>query len=243
MLVILNDGWKFMFKKVIKPTINHISELLGNNKLNNCKYLCLVGGLSTSQYFQYKMTKAFGPESKYKLKIIIPHRPILSVVEGAAYFGITPNYIKARVLRYTYGEILNSHMDNAIARGIPKSYIQKNKWFNEYKNSWMVRGCFKPLASKNEEIYVGDVRRSLSSRSSSGIMGSKTQIVWSKLKDPKVHTDVMTLGKIETNWSNNDQSDMGKILEFHFAETIIKAIVYRNKDPDNQQTCYITNFM
>ena len=40
------------------------------------------------------------------LQLNIPQRPILSVVEGAAYFGITPIYVKAKILKYTYGEML-----------------------------------------------------------------------------------------------------------------------------------------
>ena len=91
-----------MFNHVINPTIKQIKTLLNEPKLmTNCKYLCLVGGLSTSKYFQLRMEQQFGPKSKYKLKLIIPRRPILCVVEGAAYFGITNNYIKSRALPHS----------------------------------------------------------------------------------------------------------------------------------------------
>ena len=79
------------------PIIDQIEKLLQNDKMNGCKYLCLVGGLSSSSYFKYKMRKELGDKSKYNLKIVIPERPILSVVEGAAYFGITRNYIQNRL--------------------------------------------------------------------------------------------------------------------------------------------------
>eukprot|EP01084_Bolivina_argentea_P084108 152205_1 len=92
-LEIDKKGWEIMFNHVVEPIIDHIHKLLAEPKLmRNCKYLCLAGGLSSSPYFQSKMTEMFGSKSKYGMDVIIPNRPILSVVEGAAYFGITPNY-------------------------------------------------------------------------------------------------------------------------------------------------------
>eukprot|EP01083_Nonionella_stella_P106706 308215_1 len=109
------------------PIVNHIHKLLAEPKLmRNCKYLCLVGGFSSSVYFQNKMKEAFGSRSKYRMQMVIPNRPILSVVEGAAYFGITPNYMKARVLRYTYGRMLYFSKRQAISSGVPPDYIDNN---------------------------------------------------------------------------------------------------------------------
>eukprot|EP01084_Bolivina_argentea_P202687 346269_1 len=65
-LEITVEIWKKkMFDPIIKPTINHIKELLNDKqKLNQkCDYLCLVGGLSCSKYFQFKITNAFGIKS------------------------------------------------------------------------------------------------------------------------------------------------------------------------------------
>ena len=97
--------WKSIFDHVINPTIDHVEKLLKMPVLSeNCKYLCLVGGLSCSPYFQSRMRMRFGKESEYKLDLIIPKpSPILAVVRGAAYFGITDNYIRARVLKRSYG--------------------------------------------------------------------------------------------------------------------------------------------
>ena len=95
-LVINVNIWRSMFDHVINPTISHIHDLLSNDKMDGCKYLCLVGGLSTSPYFQYKMEKELGTESKYKLEMIVPIRPVLCVCEGAAYFGMVKKYIKGR---------------------------------------------------------------------------------------------------------------------------------------------------
>ena len=66
----------------------------------NLHNLCLVGGLSTSPYFVGWLEQ--GLKSKFELTQIVPQRPILSV-EGSAYLAITDGYIKARILRLTYG--------------------------------------------------------------------------------------------------------------------------------------------
>ena len=60
---------------------------------NKIKYLCLVGGLSTSEYFQERMNTEFKRKSQYNLCIIIPKLQMLSVVKGAAWFWITENYV------------------------------------------------------------------------------------------------------------------------------------------------------
>ena len=57
-----------------------------------------------NEAWRYKMSEEFGPNSKYKLSLIVPQRPILSVVEGAAYFGITGSIID-KATRAIIGEI------------------------------------------------------------------------------------------------------------------------------------------
>ncbi len=103
--------WKALFDHVVNPIIDHVKELLKTPKLmGNCKYLCMVGGLSCSPYFQHRMKTEFGPRSTHKLQIIIPESPILSVVKGAAYFGLLlkkkHDYIQGRVLQRSYGYIV-----------------------------------------------------------------------------------------------------------------------------------------
>ena len=232
-----------MFDHVIDPTINRIEQLLNEAKLKKkCKYLCLVGGLSSSPYYQNRMKKKFGPTTKFRLQLIVPQRPILSVVEGAAYFGITPNYIKARVLKYTYGEIVNCKESNAIDLGIPKEYIEKHKYYNKFKKTWWVNDCFKIMAKKGQEIYTGQIIASVGNRRSPEQLSLSTRIMVSNLQNPKVMADGKQLGKIMTEFPNNDEYDMCVILEFHFYKALIKAVTYRLEEPDKMQTHYITNY-
>merc|ERR1712087_283708 len=103
------------------------------------------------------MEKEFGPLSKFKLEIVTPIKPLLSVVEGAAYFGITRHYIKGRVLNRTYGVKMNITVDEAKKLGISDKAIEANRFFNDYKKKEFIRNYFQVLASKDAEIFSGQV--------------------------------------------------------------------------------------
>ena len=236
--------WKMMFNKVMDPTIKHIQQLLTEPLLmRNCKYLCLAGGLSTSPYFQYRINEEFGPKSKYKLQLITPQRPLLSVVEGAAYFAINDNYIKARKLRYTYGEMVHKSIKSAEAAGVPQEYIEKNKYFDDRDQKWWVRDCFKIMAYKGQEIFTGDIIKNKGARLSCTTKSVSTRIMVSKMEDPKVKDDGTILGMIKNAFPDNNKDDMHVMLEFHFYCTIIKAVTYRLKEPEKKETKYITNYV
>ena len=152
--------WHEMFDYVVNPCIEHVEKLLTETeKMKECKYLCLVGGLSTSVYFRMKMREKFGTKSSYNLKLIIPQRPMLSVVTGAAYLGITNNYIKARVLRYSYGQIGRYDEETARKMKVPSEHIAKNIKYDAHSSKWRVSDCFGIIARKNEEIYKGQIKK------------------------------------------------------------------------------------
>lgn len=82
--------WKAMFDVVIDEIEEHVMNLLRMEALDGCQFLCMVGGFSCSKYLQYKIKTKFGrtsKELKKNLMILIPDKPVLSVVKGAAYFG------------------------------------------------------------------------------------------------------------------------------------------------------------
>ena len=229
--------WKLMFDHVITPTIEHIKQLLSEPKLmRNCKYLCLVGGLSTSPYFKNKMEKEFGIKSKYKMIVIQPTRPLLSVVEGAAYFGITKNYVKARVLRYTYGTVVNFKESQAKKLGVPLEHIMRNS------KSGKVKGCFKIIAKKNEEIYTGEIRKNIGYRPGGCSYKVYTKVIYSEMEDPKCVSDGVILGVVTTTYNEHDSEHEEGIVEFHFYDTMIKTVVYNRRSPHLKQTHYISNY-
>ena len=235
--------WQCMFNHVIDPTIDHIQKLLNKPQLiRGCKYLCMVGGLSTSPYFQFKMKKAFGMKSRYKLIIIIPRRPLLSVVEGAAYFGITTNYVKSRILRYTYGEKVDKLERTAISEGIKSDYIAKNRFYCEYEKTWYVRECFKVIARKNEEIHIGEIKKSVTFRSDPSTLVATQKIYYSYKDDPKIPSDGLELGEIPIEYDHTDYDQQKVIIEFHFYDTLIKVVRYKAHKPYDKVEAYITNY-
>ena len=187
--------WKSMFDHVINPIILHIQRLLNEPKLmRNCKYLCLVGGLSCSLYFQHRMIETFGPKSRYKLDIIIPQRPLLSVVEGAAYFGITDNYIKARVLKRTYGIKASFTESKAKLHGICKRDIERNKIYIRYYKGYFVKNCFKVLGRKIMKLNNQVIKYACKRQPGCSI--ARIVIVCSDMEYPKMAKDGKVLAKI-----------------------------------------------
>eukprot|EP01084_Bolivina_argentea_P263715 446445_1 len=108
--------WKCLFDSKINPIISHVVQLLDMKVMKHCKYLALVGGFSCSKYFQKRMKDMFGVFSKYCMNIIIPNKPMLSVVEGASYMAIRQDYIRARKLPFTYGLCLRVSKQDAIGK-------------------------------------------------------------------------------------------------------------------------------
>eukprot|EP01083_Nonionella_stella_P312689 1119280_1 len=241
-LEIGRKGWERMFNHVVDPIVNHIHKLLAEPKLmRNCKYLCLVGGFSSSLYFQNKMKKAFGAKSKYGMQMIVPTRPILSVVEGAAYFGITPNYIKARVLRYTYGSHVSSSKRTAISAGVPSDHMERCTFYDQYRKAWFVKDCFEIFAKKNQEICTGQIIRKYSERADPTDKASDKKIMFSEKEYPKIASEGKVLGDIRIEW-DEENFDLRTTTEFHFYDTLIKVVAYPSKDPEKKQTRYITNY-
>eukprot|EP01084_Bolivina_argentea_P156684 273060_1 len=155
----------------------------------------------------------------------------MSVVEGAAYFGITDNYIKARILQYSYGISTKSRLSTAKKNGISSEYISNNKYYDENDKKWWVKKCFHVIARKNDVTCTGQIKKTTTYRPSNTTKRIGTRIMWSKMEYPKIETDGNLLGKLTTYFDNEDKDDMRVMTEFHFYDTLIKAVVYRKKAP------------
>ncbi|PKY47640.1 hypothetical protein RhiirA4_403613 [Rhizophagus irregularis] len=59
----------------------------------------LVGGFSESKYFQSRVKQKF----ESQIKIAVPPRPVIAVVNGACEYGLNMKSISTRVLKWTYG--------------------------------------------------------------------------------------------------------------------------------------------
>eukprot|EP01084_Bolivina_argentea_P149519 261186_1 len=131
---------------------------------------------------------------------------MLSVVEGAAYFGIADNYIKARKLKYTYGESVYFTESKAKRLGISSEYILNNT--REVDGKFWVKSCFKVIARQNEEIYTGQIKKNIGTRFSNTSKHAYTTILWSEMEFPKIRADGHKLDTLSTYFDNEDEDDM-----------------------------------
>ena len=87
-----------MFKQVSNRIIELISGVLEKMKGSNLKMIVLAGGSSGCKIIQENI-KSFFPSHR----VIVPEDAELAVLKGAVLFGYRPDYIVARIVRYTYG--------------------------------------------------------------------------------------------------------------------------------------------
>ena len=87
-----------MFKQASERIIELISDVLKKMKGSNLEMIVLVGGFSGCKIIQDNI-KSFFPS----YRVIVPEDTELAVLKGAVLFGHKPDYIAARIARYTYG--------------------------------------------------------------------------------------------------------------------------------------------
>ncbi|ETO03028.1 hypothetical protein RFI_34382, partial [Reticulomyxa filosa] len=190
------------------------NEKILNEKL---KYVCLVGGFSQSRYLQHKLKQKY--ESKYKF--IIPERPILSVIEGAAQLSRIPSFITSRIIKYTYGVRYNISIEKAQSHGIDEDYINKHKYINDIQNKEYVGNCFDVFVKKGEAVKVGQSY----AKSSKSDKNSVTRIYRSKETDLAVIIkECEYLGKIEVPYPKDfDDIEDRSFTRFYFGESMIRV--------------------
>jgi hypothetical protein len=87
-----------MFKQSSVRIIGLISDVLKKMKGSNLKMIVLVGGFSGCKIIQDEIQSSFPNH-----RVIVPEDAELAVLKGAVLFGHKPDYIVARIARYTYG--------------------------------------------------------------------------------------------------------------------------------------------
>eukprot|EP01084_Bolivina_argentea_P066562 121349_1 len=122
--------WMKWFDKCIDRILVDYNEIMNANNMNQIKYLFLVGGLAESKYFQQRIIQEIE-----NITLLIPSRSMLSVVEGAARYGIASNFAVSSNLSKSYGiEIINNSQ-----LILP---------------SWKGTGALNVFATKGDEIYL-----------------------------------------------------------------------------------------
>ncbi|KRX06778.1 hypothetical protein PPERSA_09180 [Pseudocohnilembus persalinus] len=67
---------------------------------NKIDFIFMVGGFSESPFLKNEIVSKF--ESK-TLQVLVPRRPQVSVIRGAAMYGLNPRTISSRIAKKTYG--------------------------------------------------------------------------------------------------------------------------------------------
>lgn len=228
--------WKeYLFNIVTMPIIKHVKSLLNDTIMKNTtNYICLVGGLGSSKYLQYLFHKEFGPNSQYKLHLIIPSRPILSVVDGAARFGLKPDYIQARTLAKTYGNAIDPRIDVIDVDSLPQGYLEENKYRCDHTKAIRIRNIFSIYAKKNQTININDkpiIRKY--KRFNKKQKKVRISVFASDEEDPKV---VQGRALAKTTIIFPDKSnELSITVELYFSDTKIRVFAYPDDCPEDKK--------
>ncbi|CAG8499274.1 980_t:CDS:2 [Acaulospora colombiana] len=97
------DSVKAMFDPVIEKIVKLIDDQISKDG-ELISSIFLVGGFSESAYLQTIIKEEF---SSRVLNISVPVQPIAAVVRGGVDYGLNFSVIRSRVLKYTYGVLVN----------------------------------------------------------------------------------------------------------------------------------------
>ena len=122
-------------------TVENQFKELGDEEVD---IIFLVGGFSTSPVLRQRIKKEF--EGRVK-KIVMPPRPGVAILKGAASFGVDPTIIRARPSRLTYGVAVSREFHQFID---PES---KKFWAKDL-GCYLCHGCFWTLVTIGDSVPV-----------------------------------------------------------------------------------------
>ncbi|ETO24769.1 heat shock 70 kDa protein 12B, partial [Reticulomyxa filosa] len=218
--------WAKLFDLRINEILKKTNEMLLKNERilsGKLKYICLVGGFSQSPYLQYKIREHF----KDRFMVVIPQRPILSVIQGAAQLGRLLSFVTSRIVKYTYGAAGGFSIEEARAHPkVPKEHIEKYKYVDDINNQEWVGGCFRVFVNEDEEVKVDQVVEKTYSKRSKRKKNATVAIYRSKIKDPGISTGCKLLGKIKIPFPDDFNDVMDRFyVRFYFGEAMIRVTV------------------
>lgn len=127
------------FENTLKQMVAHVEKII--EAIPDINTILLVGGYSESSLLQERF-KNFGKDRG--IDIIIPKESSLAVVKGAVLFGYNPQFITARVLRFSYG-IANSPIFNPSIHPEDRCYLDR-------EGNRRCEDAFKEITSKGTKV-------------------------------------------------------------------------------------------
>jgi len=203
-----------------------------SNEEKKFEYLYLAGGLSESKYFQSRIKEKFGPSSNYHLQIVIPKRPILSVVDGSARYGLIKHYVVQRRLRKTYGIAIEGYVSYAKNLGASDEYIKNNSYVDKNSNVTIVTDLFYPLKTKGDPARVEEdaVKHKFEKVGDYAFV----EVFEADDKNPCVIKNCRSMGNFVYGFPE-ECNDSSCIVEIEFYETTIKVFACPESQPDLKQ--------
>jgi len=238
-LIVDSVIWKqLLFDVVVNPTIAHVKKLLDDDKLmkGRCNFMCLVGGLSESLYFQSRMREVFGEKSFYKLPIIVPKRPILSVVDGAARFGAIRNYIVERKLKKTYGISTMVSVAEAKRLKVPQLHMNAHTSYYASINDDQVTDIFSTFVKRGDCVRMdaAPIKQSYCRLHRNQRTATISIYATDSLEPIIIDDTCRNVGNIVIDFPAYSD-DLGCYVEFDFSDTTVRVFAYPKSKPNNRK--------
>ena len=110
------------------------------------------------------------------------------------------------------------------------------------RDCWYVKNCFVTIAQKDEEIKLEQIKTTNSFRNGVNHDALATIIMVSDKVNPCTICDGIKLGSIITRYDQNDGVHEKSTTEFHFYDTLIRVVTYKDRAPNDKQIAYIANY-
>ena len=117
--------------------------------LSRFTYLLLVGGFAASPYLQQAIQERFSKE----IAILVPEEPQLAIIRGAVRFGHTPDEIKSRISKYSYGIATRCCFIKGYHRESSAIYIDDIKHSDGVFNTIIMKGDTVERNQKIKKTY------------------------------------------------------------------------------------------
>ena len=142
-LYISRETMESIFKPTLDGIVQKVAEQFQELENQYCDVMFLVGGFSTSPVLRKRIEEEFSDKVQ---KIVMPPRPGLAILAGAASFGVNPSAIRARRSRLTYGVgIMTPNFEEGVD---PES---KKVWAEDLKK-YLCTDYFWTLVSKGDRV-------------------------------------------------------------------------------------------
>lgn len=205
---------------IFRPTLDGLVSTVKNQfrelEDNKVDIIFLVGGFSTSPLLRQRIEKEFGKKVK---KIVMPLRPGVAILKGAASFGVNPAIIRARRSRLTYGAGCSHPFEQGVDPESKKFWAEDLKRYqcNDRFNTMVTIGDSVPVDAEVAVSYTplkGNQRDMLFEFYAT----SKTQVRYTD------EEGVTKIGELEVEMPfTNGGLDRKVDLVFYFGQTEIKV--------------------